>query len=283
MTGALVRLPHLHTMKRKVSRALESTHGGHFCPPDRSLWSHPGHCQSASRTVLKTNAYRALSRCRPWLVGQMWTVCIRPSQVMQFRYRKTKGSAQGHGASEQETSLSLLDPRACTLTATSWYLRVPGHCPAPQFPFNSIKANSALVLDFRLSSDLEDPRLPGLRVMGESSLGLRSFYEAHNVHRRKRPREDALLHTWAVGVGSPSKRPRRGGPVRKGTSPPTRGRGHLPGSVSPGWAEKPEDGRKGSPVRGLPPPLTGRVSRVKRGSAQKYRVCGAEHGIPREL
>lgn len=160
-----------------------------------------------------------------------------------------------------------LTPEPALWMATSWYLHVPGHCPASQFPFNSIKANSALVLDFRLSLDLEDPRLPGQRVMGESSLGLRSLYETHNVHKRKRPREDALLHTWAVGVGSPSKRPCRGGPVRKGTSPPTRGRGHLPGSMSPGWAEKPEDGRKGSPLRGLPPPLTGRVSRVKRGSA----------------
>lgn len=37
--------------------------------------------------------------------------------------------------------------------------------------------------------------------------------------------------------------------MRKGASPPTGGRGHLPGSVSAGWAEKQEgQPREGSPA-----------------------------------
>lgn len=102
-----------------------------------------------------------------------------------------------------------LTPEPALWVDTGWYYRRHWQCPAPKFLFSSSKANSALVSCFRLSSDLENHSLPHLRVKGESGLGFGSFKEAHSVHKRKRPMEDTLPHTWAVGGGQAPPR----GPV----------------------------------------------------------------------
>lgn len=78
-----------------------------------------------------------------------------------------------------------LTPEPALWTDTDRYCQGHSQCPAPEFLFSSSKANSALVLCFRLSFDLENHSLPHLRVMGESGLGFGSFKEAHSVHKRK--------------------------------------------------------------------------------------------------
>lgn len=123
-----------------------------------------------------------------------------------------------------------------------------GGAQPPNFP-----SIPALVLCFRLSSDLENHSLPHLRVMGENGLGFGSFNKAPSMHEGRGPGRTPHSTPGRWGWVGPSKRPSRGQPVRKGASPPTEGRGHLPRSMSAGCAEKQGDGRKGRPV----PPLTG--------------------------